>query len=162
RLRNIEITQRERIAVLEVQLSDKGAQIDTELINVKSELAISKESEITNKKTIAQLTEKVEQINSELTNVKSELESSKESEITKKNEEREKQQKKEDKTHEITITNLYNELNDTKTTSQTYQDKMKSLGEKISDLESQLKEAKTSNEDHVQRINNLDSTLNET
>ncbi|EXX76693.1 Kip1p [Rhizophagus irregularis DAOM 197198w] len=83
-LRNTEITQRERIAVLEAQLSEKGAQIDNELINVKSELAISKESEITNKETIAQLTKNISEIDNELTNVQSELAISKESEVANK------------------------------------------------------------------------------
>ncbi|CAG8461354.1 23014_t:CDS:2, partial [Rhizophagus irregularis] len=59
RLRNVEISQREQISVLEAQLMEQGGQVDKDLIKLRTELALAKESEISEKKTIANLETKM-------------------------------------------------------------------------------------------------------
>ncbi|GES93100.1 P-loop containing nucleoside triphosphate hydrolase protein [Rhizophagus clarus] len=55
RLKDIEISQRERINLLEKQLSESNGNVEEDIINIKSELALAKESEAEYKLKIEEL-----------------------------------------------------------------------------------------------------------
>ncbi|CAI2167152.1 10509_t:CDS:2, partial [Funneliformis geosporum] len=178
RIRNMEVAQRERIVILEAQLSEQGTKFDSEFTNLTS--ALKSEIEDLNSKENETLTK----LRNELSGTKLEMESQNEllselenqlmtsekernqyyeraDQLSKLIEEQEGQQKEAIRVLESTITSLNNELNDIKTTSQTYQGTIKSLEEKVSDLESQLDEAKVSDERYAGMIIDLKSTLKE-
>ncbi|EXX55281.1 Kip1p [Rhizophagus irregularis DAOM 197198w] len=73
RLRNVEISQREQISVLEAQLMEQGGQVDKDLIKLRTELALAKESEISEKKTIANLETKLGSSESEVSILQNEI-----------------------------------------------------------------------------------------
>jgi chromosome segregation ATPase len=73
RLRNVEISQREQISVLEAQLTEQGGQVDKDLIKLRTELALAKESEISEKKTIINLETKLNNSESEFLILQNEI-----------------------------------------------------------------------------------------
>ncbi|CAG8709065.1 4646_t:CDS:1, partial [Acaulospora morrowiae] len=86
RMRQVEVTQKERIAVLESGLAEKGYDVDDDLIKLRTELALVKEAEIVNGRTISDLERRlseslnvknVQEDSEELAIIKGELEESK-------------------------------------------------------------------------------------
>ncbi|CAB5380623.1 uncharacterized protein OCT59_016502 [Rhizophagus irregularis] len=61
-LKVTEISQRERIIILESKLSEKGEKIDEDLVKIRTELALAKESEATQKRTIDTLELKLKKV----------------------------------------------------------------------------------------------------
>ncbi|CAG8564309.1 31971_t:CDS:2 [Gigaspora margarita] len=59
RMRKVEIAQREKITVLEARLVEKGCVADENLIKLRTELALTKEAEIVNNRTIMDLETKL-------------------------------------------------------------------------------------------------------
>ncbi|CAG8455777.1 7014_t:CDS:2 [Funneliformis mosseae] len=51
-LKNIEISQRERIMILESRLEEKGGMVDEDLVKIRTELTLAKKSEAAQKETI--------------------------------------------------------------------------------------------------------------
>ncbi|CAG8838928.1 29132_t:CDS:2, partial [Racocetra persica] len=74
-LRVVEIAQRERIAILEGRLSEQGGQIDEDFIKLKTELALARESESAQKRTIENLEIKLKKAEerSQLTTLRREI-----------------------------------------------------------------------------------------
>ncbi|CAG8558581.1 15910_t:CDS:2, partial [Racocetra fulgida] len=74
-LRVVEIAQRERIAILEGRLSEQGGQIDEDFIKLKTELALARESEAAQKRTIENLEIKLKKAEerSQLTTLRREI-----------------------------------------------------------------------------------------
>ncbi|CAG8757070.1 2849_t:CDS:2, partial [Gigaspora rosea] len=59
RMRKADIAQREKITVLEARLVEKGCVVDENLIKLRTELALTKEAEIVNNRTIMDLETKL-------------------------------------------------------------------------------------------------------
>lgn len=97
RLRNVEISQREQISVLEAQLMEQGGQVDKDLIKLRTELALTKESEISEKKTIANLETKLSNSESEVSILQNEIDELK----LKENEQLKMIQDRENKLNEV-------------------------------------------------------------
>ncbi|CAG8441188.1 13239_t:CDS:2 [Acaulospora morrowiae] len=74
-LRIVEIAQRERIAVLEDRLSEKGEKVDEDLVILRTDLAIAKETESAQKRVIENLEAKLKKAEerSQAVNLKREL-----------------------------------------------------------------------------------------
>jgi chromosome segregation ATPase len=61
-LKVTEISQRERIIILESKLSEKGEKIDEDLVKIRTDLALAKESEAAQKRTIETLELKLKKV----------------------------------------------------------------------------------------------------
>ncbi|RHZ77393.1 hypothetical protein Glove_180g75 [Diversispora epigaea] len=74
-LRIVEIAQRERIAVLENRLSEKGGKVEENIVKLQTDLAIARETEIVQKRTIENLEIKLKKADerSQAANLKREL-----------------------------------------------------------------------------------------
>ncbi|CAG8432689.1 5671_t:CDS:2 [Diversispora eburnea] len=74
-LRIVEIAQRERIAVLENRLFEKGGKVEENIVKLQTDLAIARETEIVQKRTIENLEIKLKKADerSQATNLKREL-----------------------------------------------------------------------------------------
>ncbi|CAG8557098.1 10197_t:CDS:2, partial [Acaulospora colombiana] len=74
-LRTVEIAQRERIAVLEDRLSEKGGKVDEDLVKLRTDLAIAREAESAQKRVIENLEVKLKKADerSQATSLKREL-----------------------------------------------------------------------------------------
>ncbi|CAG8466905.1 5071_t:CDS:2 [Racocetra persica] len=73
RLRNIEIAQRERINLLEGQLSSQNVFMDDDIIRLRNELVITKESEKSYKRTILDLESKLEKSEHEFSSLRAKI-----------------------------------------------------------------------------------------
>ncbi|CAG8557056.1 19788_t:CDS:2 [Cetraspora pellucida] len=73
RLRKIEIAQRERINLLEDQLSSQNVFIDDDIIRLRNELVVAKESEKSYKQTILDLESKLEKSELEFSSLRSKI-----------------------------------------------------------------------------------------
>ncbi|CAG8501445.1 15186_t:CDS:2, partial [Racocetra fulgida] len=73
RLRNIEIAQRERINLLEGQLSSQNVFMDDDIIRLRNELVVAKESEKSYKRSILDLESKLEKSEHEFSSLRAKI-----------------------------------------------------------------------------------------
>ncbi|CAG8466351.1 21051_t:CDS:2 [Gigaspora margarita] len=84
RSRNIEIAQRERIILLESQLSSQNSSIDDDIIRLRNELFVAKESEASYKRTILDLESKLEKSELEFSTLRAKIDTIKSRTIAQK------------------------------------------------------------------------------
>ncbi|CAG8680316.1 17182_t:CDS:1, partial [Cetraspora pellucida] len=158
RMQQTEIVQREKITVLEARLIEKGSVVDENIIKIRTELALAKEAEIVNNRTITDLESKLnnstlETVSSKdtdsLTTMKDELSEAKATDSYLRKTIQELEIKL--STAEKQSTNLQS-LKEEITISKNLEDEQKSI---IEQLQVQIQEMQESKEEAVKELQNF-------